>query len=58
MCMSNAYIDDTLFLESVDILKSDNGKIYLKNLFGEESVFEGTIKEISFTQGKIILEKA
>ena len=57
MCMSNAYVDETLLLESVDILKTDNGKIYLKNLFGEESVFEGTIKEISFTQGKIILEK-
>lgn len=55
--MSNAYLEDKLLMESVDLLKTDNGKIYLKNLFGEESVVEGKIKEISFTQGMIILKK-
>jgi predicted RNA-binding protein len=58
MCMSNAYMDDTLLMESVDILKTDKGKIYLKNLFGEESIVDGTIEEISFTQGRIILKKS
>lgn len=57
MCMANAYLEDTLLMESVDLLKTDNGKIYLKNLFGEESVVDGKIKEISFTKGKIILKK-
>jgi predicted RNA-binding protein len=61
MCEANAYIyrdgKEELYLENVDIMKPEEGKIYLKNLFGEQKVFEGEIKEISLLMHKIVLEK-
>lgn len=61
MCEANAYIykdgKEELYLESVDIMKLEEGKIYLKNLFGEQKVFDGEIKEISLLSHKILLEK-
>lgn len=39
MCESNAYVEESgeeiLFLEAVDILRLEGGKIYLKNFWGE-----------------------
>ncbi|MBU4320660.1 MAG: CooT family nickel-binding protein [Thermodesulfovibrionales bacterium] len=59
MCESNAYIEDNgneiLYLEAVDILRPEGGKIYLKNFWGEEKVFKGEIKEISFLKHRIVL---
>ena len=61
MCEANAYIEkdgkEELFLENVDILRQEHGKLYLKNLFGEQKFFEGSIKEISLIKHKIILKK-
>lgn len=61
MCEANAYVYDNgkekLYLENVDILKPGEGKIFLKNLFGEQKVFDGDIKEISLLKHKIVLEK-
>lgn len=60
MCEANAYIykdgKEELYLESVDIMRPEEGKIYLKNLFGEQKVFDGRIKEISLLKHKIVLE--
>ncbi len=59
MCEANAYIEDNgneiLYLEAVDILRPEGGKIYLKNFWGEEKVFKGGIKEISFLKHRIVL---
>ena len=61
MCETNAYIEENgseeLFLENVDIVKPEDGRIYMKNLFGEQKFFEGSIKEISLIKHKIILKK-
>lgn len=61
MCEANAYIykdgKEELYLENVDLMRPEEGKIYLKNLFGEQKVFNGEIKEISLVRHKIILEK-
>jgi predicted RNA-binding protein len=61
MCEANAYIikdgNEELYLENVDLMKPEGEKIFLKNLFGEQKVFEGTIKEISLLRHRIILEK-
>ncbi|MEW6408907.1 MAG: CooT family nickel-binding protein [Nitrospirota bacterium] len=61
MCESNVYIDkegkEELYLESVDIVRPEDGKIYLRNLFGEQKVFEGKIKEISLIKHRIVLGK-
>lgn len=60
MCEANAYIlkdgKEELYLENVDILKPEKGKIFLRNLFGEQRVFEGEVKEISLIKHKIVLE--
>lgn len=61
MCEANAYILDNgkeeLYLENVDVMKPEEGKIFLKNLFGEQKVFEGEIKEISLLRHKIVLQR-
>ncbi len=61
MCEMNAYVlkedSEVLFLESVNIARSEEGKVFLKNLFGEQKVFEGTIKEVSLVKNRIVLEK-
>ncbi len=60
MCEANAYIykdgKEELYLENVDIMKPEEGRIYMKNLFGEQKIFEGQIKEVSLLSHKIILE--
>jgi predicted RNA-binding protein len=59
MCDINAYIlkegKEELYLENVDIVKPGDDTIELINLFGEQKVFEGQIKEISLLKHKIIL---
>jgi predicted RNA-binding protein len=61
MCEANAYIyekgKEELYLENVDIMRPEDGKIYLRNLFGEQKIFDGTIKEVSLLHHKIVLEK-
>lgn len=60
MCEANAYIykdgKEELYLENVDIMKPEEGKIFLRNLFGEQKVFEGAIKEVSLVKRRIVLE--
>lgn len=61
MCETNAYVQqdgkEELFLENVDVIKPGDGTIFMKNLFGEQKTFEGSIKEISLNKHRIILEK-
>jgi predicted RNA-binding protein len=61
MCEANAYVykegSEELYLENVDIMRPEDGKIFLKNLFGEQKVFEGQIREISLLRHRIVLEK-
>ncbi|MGD1076444.1 MAG: CooT family nickel-binding protein [Thermodesulfovibrionales bacterium] len=61
MCETNAYVlkngSEELYLENVDLMKPEEGKIFLRNLFGEQKVFEGAIKEISLLKHRIVLEK-
>lgn len=61
MCEANAYIykdgKEELYLENVDMLVPEGGRIYLKNLFGEQKTFEGHVKEISLLRHRILLEE-
>ena len=61
MCEANAYVykdgTEELYLENVDVMKPEDGKIFMKNLFGEQKVFEGEIREVSLLKHKIVLEK-
>ncbi|BCB95953.1 RNA-binding protein [Dissulfurispira thermophila] len=59
MCESNAYIEEngneTLFLETVDIIRPEGMNIYLRDFWGQEKVFKGRIKEISLLKHRIVL---
>lgn len=61
MCETNAYIlrdgKEELYLENIDVMRPEEGKVFMKNLFGEQKVFEGEIKEVSLLKHKIILEE-
>lgn len=61
MCEANAYINrngqEELYLENVDLLIPEGNKIFLRNLFGEQKTFNGSLKEISLLKHKIILEE-
>lgn len=60
MCEVNAYIikdgKEELYLENVNVAKSEEGKVLLMNLFGEQKVFEGVIREFSLPGHRIVLE--
>lgn len=62
MCETNVYVyeggDEVLYLDNVDIVRPEDGRLLLRNLFGEEKRFEGRIREISLMNHKILLEKA
>lgn len=61
MCEVNAYIlkdgNEELCLENVNVARSEGGRVFLKNLFGEQKVFEGVIKEVSLVKNRIVLEE-
>jgi predicted RNA-binding protein len=62
MCEANAYIykngAEELYLESVDVLIPEGTSIYMKNLFGEQKTFKGSVKEISLLRHRIVLEES
>lgn len=59
MCEANVYVmrdgKEELYLDNVDIMRPEDGKIFLRNLFGEQKVFEGDLLEISLLKHKIVL---
>ena len=61
MCEANAYLakerDEELVLESVMILRPENGQIYLQSIFGEQKRVKARIKEMNLVDHRIILEE-
>lgn len=60
MCESNAYIlkdgKHELLMESVGLIRSDSGKVFLKSIFGETLSVDGRVVEMDLTGHKILLE--
>ena len=60
MCEANAYLEregkEELILENVDIIQPENGKVFIRNIFGEQKLLDSRIKRISLIEHKIILE--
>jgi predicted RNA-binding protein len=60
MCEANAYIfkdgQEEMFLESVDVIEPEEGKLRLVNIFGEQKVIDAKIKKMVLGEHKIILE--
>ncbi|MFZ5995359.1 MAG: CooT family nickel-binding protein [Thermodesulfobacteriota bacterium] len=60
MCETTAYIlkDDKeeLLMDSVIILRPEDGKIYLRGLLGKEMCIEADIQEINFLDHRMVLK--
>lgn len=60
MCESNAYIlkdgKHQLLMESVGLIRSDSGKVFLKSIFGETLSVDGRVVEMDLTGHKILLK--
>lgn len=62
MCDLKAYLkggdnEERLVLESVNFARDENGEVLLKNLFGEEKRILGTIREVSLTKNRMLIEQ-
>ena len=61
MCEANAYLErdgkEELILESVDIIEPEEGKVFIRNIFGEQKILNSRIKKISLIDHKIVLEE-
>ena len=62
MCEASAYIieedgKEDLYLKDVDIVRPEGGKLYLRDIFGEQKVIEAEIKEINLLNHRIVLKK-
>jgi predicted RNA-binding protein len=60
MCETNAYVikkgKEELIMEDVAFARPKDGKLELKDIFGEERTILGKIKEIQFLGHKILIE--
>ena len=61
MCEANAYIlkdgKEELFLEALDTVEPDNGKLRLTSIFGEQKFIKGRIRRLSLVDHKVIIEE-
>ena len=62
MCEASAFLmaedgKEDLYLKDVDIVRPEDGKLYLRDIFGEQKVIEAEIKEINLLNHRIVLKK-
>ncbi len=60
MCLSKAFIEGTegrkVLCDRVKTMSSENGKVILKDLFGDAWEVEGTVGEVNFTDNYIVMK--
>ncbi len=61
MCDLKAYVRkndrEELLLESVNLIRAENGEVVLRNLFGEEKKIRGEVREVSLAKNRLIVEQ-
>jgi len=61
MCESNAYLikngQEELVMESVNLVKPQGEKTWLKSIFGEEMTINASVREMDLTGHRILLER-
>jgi predicted RNA-binding protein len=59
MCQTTAYViegdKEVLLLQDVISIRPENGSLRMINLFGEEKIIQGTIKQIDLLAHKILI---
>jgi len=59
MCEANAYLikngKEELIMESVDILRPEDGGIYVQGIFGDQRWVKARIKEMKLVEHRILL---
>jgi predicted RNA-binding protein len=58
MCEANAYLikngEEELIMRSVDILRPEDGMIYIQDVFGEQRWLKAHIKEMNLVEHRIV----
>ncbi len=61
MCEANAYLvkegKEQLILEAVDKVESNEGRLKIENIFGEQKVIRGRIRSMSLVDHRIVIEE-
>jgi predicted RNA-binding protein len=62
MCEASAFLisedgKEDLYLKDVDIVRPEEGKLYLRDIFGEQKIIEAEIQEINLLNHRIVLKK-
>jgi len=62
MCEASAFLisedgKEDLYLKDVDIVSPEEGKLYLRDIFGEQKIIEAEIQEINLLNHRIVLKK-
>ncbi len=61
MCEANVYLErdgeEELLLEAVYILRPEDGKIYMVNIFGEQRTVRASFKRLDLAQERIVLKE-
>ena len=59
MCDLKAYVkkDDKeeLLLESVNLIRAEHGEVIVRNLFGEERIVRGEVREVSLAKNRLLV---
>ncbi|MFQ5645662.1 MAG: CooT family nickel-binding protein [bacterium] len=61
MCEANVYISEngreSLMMKEVDIIRPEEGGLFLRSVQGEQKMIKGKITDISLVNHKIVIEK-
>lgn len=49
---------EEVLLEGISFIKFHRGKILVSNLYGQERIIKGIVREIDFMKHKVVIEKA
>jgi len=59
MCEANAYLikgdNEELIMASVDILRPEETRIFIQDIFGQQRWVQGRIKEMNLVEHRIVL---
>jgi len=59
VCDLKAYIKkhdkEELLLDSVNLIRAEDGEVTVRNLFGEEKTVRGEVREVSLAKSRILV---